>query len=240
MRKFENLSVSLTMEQYYRHFRNRKIYRFVAFATIEATEEEAVVYQAMVRRQALLLLFLFSFLVANGQEPAPPTQKWCEWAFRQIPDRKNLEEVDSTAFSSDFYCLLKELDRLATWQYETCDCKPPGADCLLYWYSDMEGSRLDGDRAKLSFEFLPKTPLAGVVMVTMDHPDYLNYDGTHVTKYPMSIVYENGDWRIIDWDSKWSEIADDFGLYQKYESGNIEINPRALAIISGYLEQHQY
>ena len=35
------------MEQYYRHFRNRKIYRFVAFATLEATEEEAVVYQAM-------------------------------------------------------------------------------------------------------------------------------------------------------------------------------------------------
>ena len=34
-------------EQYYRHFRNHKIYRFVAFATLEATEEEAVVYQAM-------------------------------------------------------------------------------------------------------------------------------------------------------------------------------------------------
>ena len=34
-------------EKYYRHFRNRKIYRFVAFATLEATEEEAVVYQAM-------------------------------------------------------------------------------------------------------------------------------------------------------------------------------------------------
>ena len=37
----------LLMEQYYRHFRNRKIYRFVAYATLEATEEEAVVYQAM-------------------------------------------------------------------------------------------------------------------------------------------------------------------------------------------------
>lgn len=35
------------MDQYYRHFRNKKIYRFVAFATIEATEEDAVVYQAM-------------------------------------------------------------------------------------------------------------------------------------------------------------------------------------------------
>lgn len=37
----------LNMEQYYRHFRNRKVYRFVTLATIEATEEEAVVYQAM-------------------------------------------------------------------------------------------------------------------------------------------------------------------------------------------------
>ena len=35
------------MDQYYRHFRNRKIYRFVTFATLEATAEEAVVYQAM-------------------------------------------------------------------------------------------------------------------------------------------------------------------------------------------------
>ena len=35
------------MEQYYRHFRNRKIYRLVTFATMEATGEEAVVYQAM-------------------------------------------------------------------------------------------------------------------------------------------------------------------------------------------------
>ena len=35
------------MEQYYRHFRNRKIYRLATFATIEATGEEAVVYQAM-------------------------------------------------------------------------------------------------------------------------------------------------------------------------------------------------
>ena len=109
---------------------------------------------------------------------------------------------------------------------------------MLYWYSDMEGSRLDGDRAKLFFEFLPKTPLVGVVMVTINHPNYLNNDGTRVTKYPMSIVYENGNWRINDWDTKWTDIAVDIGLYQKYESGNIEINPRALAIISGYLEHH--
>lgn len=37
----------ISMDLYYRHFRNGKLYRFVTFATVEATEEEAVVYQAM-------------------------------------------------------------------------------------------------------------------------------------------------------------------------------------------------
>lgn len=35
------------MDQYYRHFRNGKLYRILEYATIEATEEEAVVYEAM-------------------------------------------------------------------------------------------------------------------------------------------------------------------------------------------------
>ena len=33
--------------RYYRHFRNKKLYRLLAHATLEATGEEAVVYQAM-------------------------------------------------------------------------------------------------------------------------------------------------------------------------------------------------
>lgn len=33
--------------EYYRHFRNGKLYRIIETATIEATEEEAVVYEAM-------------------------------------------------------------------------------------------------------------------------------------------------------------------------------------------------
>ena len=37
----------LFMSQYYRHFRNGQMYRVIADATIEATGEEAVVYQAM-------------------------------------------------------------------------------------------------------------------------------------------------------------------------------------------------
>jgi len=33
--------------EYYRHFRNGKLYHILEYATIEATEEEAVVYEAM-------------------------------------------------------------------------------------------------------------------------------------------------------------------------------------------------
>lgn len=42
-----NIGPEKPMNEYYRHFRNGKLYRFVTFATIEATGEEAVVYQAM-------------------------------------------------------------------------------------------------------------------------------------------------------------------------------------------------
>lgn len=41
------VNIQTCMNEYYRHFRNGKLYRFVTFATIEATGEEAVVYQAM-------------------------------------------------------------------------------------------------------------------------------------------------------------------------------------------------
>ena len=183
-----------------------------------------------------VFIVFFAFLIAHGQEPALPTQEWCRWAFQQIPDRKLLSQVDSTAFSSDFFCLLNEIGRLDEWFFETYECKPPGAGCLNYWYSDMEASRLDGDRAMVSFDFAPKPALEGEVIVTIDHPDYLNYDGTRVTTYRMSVKYEKGDWRINDWDSKWTEIALVFKDYQKNEGGNIEITPRALAIIDRYLE----
>jgi hypothetical protein len=188
------------------------------------------------KRMIILLCCLLSSIIAFGQDPKPPTQEWCEWAFGQLPDRKSLSEVDSTAFSSDFYCLLKEVDRLDEWYLETYECKPPGADCTMYWYSDMEGSRLDGGRAKVYFDFTPRSPLEGEVIVTIDHPDYLNYDRTRVSKYRMPVKYEKGAWRINDWDGKWVEIAVAFREYQYYESENVIIDSRALTIINKDLE----
>ena len=40
-------SVEHSIPSFYRHFRNGQLYRLLTFATIEATGEEAVVYQAM-------------------------------------------------------------------------------------------------------------------------------------------------------------------------------------------------
>ena len=191
---------------------------------------------APMKKMIILLCCLLSSIIAFGQDPKPPTQEWCKWAFGQLPDRKSLSEVDSTAFSSDFYCLLKEVDRLDEWFFETYECKPPGAGCTYYWYSDMEGSRLDGGRAKVYFDFTPKSPLEGEVIVTIDHPDYLNYDRTRVSKYRMPVKYENGAWRINDWDGKWVEIAVAFREYQYYESENVTIDSRALTIINKDLE----
>ena len=178
------------------------------------------------KRILLLVTSLFSILNTFGQEPSPPTQEWCKWAFGQLPDQKSLSEVDSTVFSSDFYCLLKEIDRLDEWFFETYECKPPGAGCTYYWYSDMESSRLDGGRAKVYFDFTPKSPREGEVLVTIDHPDYLNYDGTRVSKYRMSVKSENGAWRIDDWNGKWVDIAFAFREYH-IEVGNVTIDSRA-------------
>ena len=140
---------------------------------------------APMKRTIILLCCLLPGIIAFGQGPEPPTQEWCKWAFGQIPDNTVFADADSTAFSSDFYCLLKEVDRLDEWFFETYECEPPGAGCTNHWYSDMESdmesSRLDGGRAKVYFDFTPKSPLEGEVLVTIDHPDYLNYDGTRVS-----------------------------------------------------------
>jgi hypothetical protein len=188
------------------------------------------------KRLLLLVIGLSPILNTFGQEPPSPTREWCEWAFGQIPDKKDFADADSTVFSSVFYRLLKEVYRLSRWEFETYGWMPEGDGCLLYWYGDMEGSPLDGGRAKVSFDFTPKSPLEGEVIVTIDHPDYLNYDGTRVSKHRMSVKYENGAWRINDWDGKWVEIAIVFREYQNFESGNVTIDSRAQAIINKYLE----
>ena len=191
-------------------------------------------------KKTVLFFILFSgILTACGCRPAPPTQEWCEWAFWQIPDNKPLSKVDSTAFTADFYCLLKEVDRLSTWEFETYDMKPEGDDCLYYWYNGMEGSVFDGGRATLSLSFTPVSRLSGEVAVTIDHPDYLYFDGTHISHHKISVIFENDAWRINDWNSrKWRELAEALVFYQQEHGDKIEINSRTKAILGKYLEKN--
>ena len=191
------------------------------------------------KKTALFFILFSGILTACGCRPAPPTQEWCEWALWQIPDNKPLSKVDSTAFSSDFYCLLKEVGRLSTWEYETYDFKPEGADCLYYWYDGMEGSIFDGGRATLSFTFTPVSRLAGEVTVTIDHPDYLYLDGTHISQHKISVIFEDDAWRINDWNTrKWRELAEALVFYQQFYGDRVIINSQAKAILDSYLEKN--
>ena len=76
------------MNQYYRHFRNGKIYRFVAYATIEATEEEAVVYQAMYGERKLWIRTKANFFEEVLHEGKKVSR------FQPIPEDVALEELE--------------------------------------------------------------------------------------------------------------------------------------------------
>ena len=78
-------------EQYYRHFRNGKIYRLVAFATLEATEEEAVVYQAMYGERRLWIRTKANFFekVLHEGKMVPRFQPISEEeAMRELAEQK--------------------------------------------------------------------------------------------------------------------------------------------------------
>ena len=66
-------------------------------------------------KATILLICFLSAFVAHGQEPTPPSQEWCKWAFQQLPDHRDISEVDAKAFSVDFYTLLKIAFAINDW-----------------------------------------------------------------------------------------------------------------------------
>lgn len=76
------------MNQYFRHFRNRMIYRMVAFATIEATEEEAVVYQAMYGDRRLWIRTKANFFEEVEHEGRVVPR------FQEISEQEALKEIE--------------------------------------------------------------------------------------------------------------------------------------------------
>ena len=79
-------------------------------------------------------LFL-SVFAAHGQEPVPPTQEWCEGAFRQLPDHRDIAEVDANAFSVDFYTLVKIAFEVDEWEHQ----KNPGEAVVWLEVHFVEG-----------------------------------------------------------------------------------------------------
>ena len=75
------------MAEYYRHFRNRQVYRMIGIGTIEATEEEAVVYQAMYGERRIWIrpkTNFFEEVMHEGKMVA---------RFQAIPEEEALKEI---------------------------------------------------------------------------------------------------------------------------------------------------
>ncbi len=81
-------NTGLNYGQYYRHFRNRKLYRLVAFATIEATGEEAIVYQAMYGERRLWIRTKENFFQEVEHEGRMVPR------FESIPEALALKELE--------------------------------------------------------------------------------------------------------------------------------------------------
>ena len=150
------------------------------------------------KKTFLLLLCLLTVFVAHGQEPSPPTQEWCEWAFRQLPDHRDIAEVDAKAFSVDFYTLLKIAFTINDWEIE----KDPGyigsGEFLAYWYAGNGDSPLSlrghTIRYKVGIVQDGKTNVDIIIRI----PERSPYEPVNL-RFTMYLVYENESWRIDDW-----------------------------------------
>lgn len=124
------------MDQYYRHFRNRKIYRFVAFATLEATEEEAVVYQAMYGDRRYWIRTKTNFfeeVLYNGKM----VQR-----FQPIPKNEALKEIETPTQTSQTMRDVTKLsdsttDGIRSTSFATC-----GITCSTQINIETEGNTI--------------------------------------------------------------------------------------------------
>ena len=76
------------MDQYYRHFRNGKLYHILEYATIESTEEEAVVYEAMYDDHRVWIRPKSNFFEEVSYEGKMVPR------FQPVPDEEIQEELD--------------------------------------------------------------------------------------------------------------------------------------------------
>ncbi len=150
------------------------------------------------RKTFLLLLCLFPVLIVQGQEPTPPTQEWCEWAFRQIPDHRDLSEVDTRAFSDDFFTHLMAAFALEKWERE----KYPGElgewEFLAYWYAGNGDSPLDDPDHTIQYDVGKVQGGKTKVNITIHTPGWPPHSPEY-HRFTMSLIHEKGAWVIDEW-----------------------------------------
>jgi len=136
--------------------------------------------------------------MSEGLEPAPPTQEWCGWAFRQIPDHRDISDVDSRAFSADFNTLLKIAYTIADWE----QVKEPGSlggwEFLFYWYAGNGDSPLEDPDHTIQYKVGKVQDGKTAVHVIIHTPGWLPY-GPEYHRFTMYLAYEDEAWRIDDW-----------------------------------------
>ena len=147
------------------------------------------------------ILFLFCFLsayVVHGQRPTPPTQEWCKWAFQQLPDHRNISEVDPKAFSVDFYTLLKVAFTIDEWEVEKYPGEIGYGEFLAYWYAGNGDSPLADWGHTIRYKVGTVQDGKTSVEITIQIPDRSPYKPVNL-RFTMYLVYENESWRIDDW-----------------------------------------
>ena len=150
------------------------------------------------KRAILLFICSLSNLIVHGQEPEPPTQEWCEWAFTQLPQDRELSKVDSTAFSAEFYELLKKAIETEEWDRVHFPDIHSDWNPWTHWYSGITGPLHSDVNTILTTEVLPvnekRTTVVYTIQIIQPFPPNKHQN------YRMPIVYENGAWRIDDWN----------------------------------------
>lgn len=153
------------------------------------------------KKSILILCCLLPILAACGQKPAAPTQAWCEYAFQQIPDHQELAKVDSAAFSSDFYSLLQKAYALKDREQEMYPGELGDWEFLFYWYAGNGESPLEDPAHTITYEIGEVQGGKASVDVTIHTPSWAP-DYTEYHRFTMPVVYEDGAWRIDDWQGK--------------------------------------
>ena len=177
------------------------------------------------KKTILILICFLSVCAAHGQEPAPPTQEWCKWAFQHTPDHRDIAEVDAKAFSADFYTLLKIAFAIDEWEHR----KNPGeigAEFLFYWYAGNGDSPLDDPDHSIQYKVGKVQDGKTNVAVIIRTPAWLP-NGPEYHRFIMHLIFEDDAWRIDDWFN--------WGFYERGFEGSMREDCRRY--ISWYANQ---